>query len=142
LINITKERLQTLRDDGLKLLLEELNLFCNKHGIEIFNVDDIYFGVKSKCIGNAKFITIENHYRIELFYTVVDMQFQALNNRFNETNSRLLICISCLCPTNWFSAFDRAKLIKFAKFYPSDICSTSLVMLEKQVGLGIGQARL
>jgi hypothetical protein len=133
LVNITKERLQTLRDDGWQPLLEEVTLFCNKHEIKIPNMDDIYFRGKSKHRGNDESITIENHYRIELFYTVVDMQLQALNNRFNEANSRLLICMTCLCPTNLFSAFDKAKLIEFAKFYPSEFCSTSLAMLDNQL---------
>jgi hypothetical protein len=47
-------------------------MFADAPGIS----DDIYFRGKSKCIGNAEFITIGNHHRIELFYTVVDMQYQ------------------------------------------------------------------
>jgi hypothetical protein len=133
LVNITMEWLQTLRDDGWQPLLEEVTLFCNKHEIKIPNMDDIYFRGKSKRGGNVESITIENHYRIELFYTVVDMQLQALNNRFNEANIWLLICMFCLCLTNLFSAFDKAKLIEFAKFYPSEFCSSSLAMLDNQL---------
>jgi hypothetical protein len=39
---------------------------------------DIYFRGKSKRGGNVESITIENHYCIELFYTVVHIQLQAL----------------------------------------------------------------
>lgn len=133
LVSITKERLQALRDDGWEPLLEEVILFCNKHDINIPSMDDIFFRGKSKRGGNAKSITIGNHYRIELFYTVVDMQLQELNNRFNETNSRLLICMECLCPNNSFSKFDKAKLIEFAKFYPIEFSPTSLVLLDSQL---------
>jgi hypothetical protein len=87
--------------------LEEVNLFCIEHAIKIPNMDDIYFSGKSQRVGNVESITIGNHFRIELFYTVVDMQLQELNNRFNEKNSRLLVCMTCLCPTNLFSSFDR-----------------------------------
>ena len=113
--------------------MEEVTLFCNKHEIKIPYVDDIYFRGKSKRGGNAESITIENHYRIELFYIVVDMQLQELNSCFNEKNSRLLICMTCLCPTNLFSSFDKAKLIEFSKFYPSEFCSSSLAMLDNQL---------
>ncbi|XP_058733557.1 uncharacterized protein LOC131605187 [Vicia villosa] len=133
LVNITKKRLQNLRDDGWEPLLEEVCLFCIEHDIDIPNMDDIFFSGKSKRGSDSHSITIRNHYRIELFYTVVDMQLQELNNRFNETNSRLLICMVCLCPSNLFSTFDKAKLMEFAKFYPSEFCPTSLVMLDNQL---------
>jgi len=58
--------------------------------------------------------------------TILDMQFQELNNCFNETNSRLLICMACLSPTNLFSYFDKTKLVEVAKFYPRKFCHTSL----------------
>jgi hypothetical protein len=141
LVSITKELLQTLRDDGWEPLLEEVTLFCNKHGISIPNMDDIYFRGQSKRGGNVDSITIESHYRIELFYTVVDMQLQELNNRFNETNSRLLICMECLSPTNLFSSFDKAKLIEFAKFYPSEFSPTALVFLDSQLETYISDMR-
>ncbi|XP_058783530.1 uncharacterized protein LOC131658224 [Vicia villosa] len=132
LVNITKKRLQNLRDDGWEPLLEEVSLFCIEHDIDIPNMDDIFFRGKSKCGSDSHSITIRNHYRIELFYIVRDMQLQELNNRFNETNSRLLICMVCLCPSNLFFTFDKAKLMEFAKFYSSEFCPTSLVMLDNQ----------
>jgi len=53
-------------------------------------MDDIFFLEKSKHGGNFVSISIGNHYRIELFYTIVDMQLQELNNHINETNNRCL----------------------------------------------------
>ena len=61
------------------------------------------------------------------------MQLQELNNHFNETNSRLLICMECLCPNNSFSKFDKAKLIEFAKFYLIEFSPTSLEFLDSQL---------
>jgi len=43
LVNIIKERLQAPRDGGWKSLLKEVILFCNKHDINIPNMDDIFF---------------------------------------------------------------------------------------------------
>jgi hypothetical protein len=133
LVNITKQQLQALRDGVWESLLNEVNLFCNMHDIHIPNIDDIYFPGILKRGSNVESFIIENHYRIELFYTVVDMQQQELNNRFNETNSRLLICMGCFSPTNLFSSFDKNKLVEFAKFFPREFCPTSLAMLDNQL---------
>ena len=45
---------------------------------------------RSRRGGKAQAITTEHHYHVELFYTVVDMQLQELNDRFIETNTQLL----------------------------------------------------
>lgn len=52
-------------------------------------------------------ITNLHHYRIKLFYTVIDMQCQELNNRFNEVNTELLLCMACLNPRDSFFSFDK-----------------------------------
>ena len=56
------------------------------------------------------------HYRVELFYTVIDMQLQELNNRFNEVNMKLLLYAASLNPCDSFAAFDKEKLICLAQF--------------------------
>lgn len=56
---------------------------------------------------NVEYFIIENHYRIEIFYIVLDMQLQELNNNFNETNSQLVIRMVCFSPTNLFSYLTR-----------------------------------
>ena len=73
------------------------------------------------------------HYRVELFYTVIDLQLQELNNRFSEANTDLLLCMACLNPSNSFMAFDKEKLIRLAKFYPSDFPGTDILALSSQL---------
>lgn len=73
LVNITKKRFQTLRDDGWEYLLDGVNLFYNEREIHISNMDDILFYGISKLKGNAQFITIENQYQIKLFYIILDI---------------------------------------------------------------------
>ena len=41
-----------------------------------------------------------HHYQVELFYTVIDMQFQELNSSFE--NSKLLLCVACLNLDTYF----------------------------------------
>ena len=60
------------------------------------------------------------------------MQLQELNNHFSEVNIELLLCMACLNPSNSFEAFDKEKLIRLAKFYPSDFPSTDILALGPQ----------
>ena len=45
-----------------------------------------------------------HYYRVEVFYTVIDMQLQELNNRFNKANIELLLCMACHSLTDSFFA--------------------------------------
>ena len=81
----------------------------------------------------AQEITNLHHYRVELFYTILDMQLQELNNRFNKTNTELLLCLSYLSPNESFSAFDKQKLVRLTQFYPRDFSARDLMALEIQL---------
>ncbi|KAK9998156.1 hypothetical protein SO802_017759 [Lithocarpus litseifolius] len=64
---------------------------------------------------------------------VIDMQLQELNNRFSEANTDLLLCMACLNSSNSFVAFGKEKLIRLAKFYPSDFIGTDILALDSQL---------
>ena len=64
---------------------------------------------------------------------MIDVQLQELNNRFNEVNTELLLCMACLSSTDSFSALDKRKLIQFAKFYKSDFSRVELATLDFQL---------
>ncbi|XP_026420678.1 uncharacterized protein LOC113316747 [Papaver somniferum] len=61
------------------------------------------------------------------------MQLLELNNRFNEMNTELLLSVACLSSIDSFSAFDKEKLIRFARFYARYFSPTQLVLLEYQL---------
>ncbi|XP_030969886.1 uncharacterized protein LOC115990174 [Quercus lobata] len=42
LVDISKQRLQVMRDDGWNSLLEEVFAFCAKNNIDVSNMDDLY----------------------------------------------------------------------------------------------------
>ena len=73
------------------------------------------------------------YYRIEIFYVIIAMQLQELNNRFTESNTELLLCVSCLSPSDFFATFDKQKLIRLAQFYPKDLSSLKLMILFDQL---------
>ena len=94
---------------------------------------DEIFVVSRRPRRNTQQNTNLHHYRVELFYIVIDMQLQELNNRFSGVNTDLLLCMVCLNPSNSFIAFDKEKLIRLAKFYPSDFLGTDILALDSQL---------
>ena len=85
----------------------------------------------------AREITNLHRYQVELFYDVLYMHLQELNNRFNEVNMELLLCLACLCPNDAFAAFDKDKLVRLAQFYPKDFSLIELIALKTQLQIYI-----
>ena len=106
-----------------------MSSFCTTHDISILNMDEI-FVVSGRPRRNTQQNTNLHHYRVELFYTVIGMQLQELNNCFSEANTDLLLCMACLNPSNSFVDFDKEKLIRLSKFYPSNFLKTDISALE------------
>jgi hypothetical protein len=88
------------------------------------------------CVDNPRnqtSITNLHYYRVNLFYTVIDMQLQKLNNRFMKINIKILICVSCLDLKNSFSSFNKDRLLQLAQFYPSDFNQFEFSILASQL---------
>ena len=68
---------------------------------------------------------------------MLDLLGEEFNDRFNEVNSELLLCMSALSPSDLFSRFDKAKLLKLAKHYPDEFNHKDMVTLEHELGLYI-----
>jgi hypothetical protein len=132
LVRVCKERLQSMRDDGWHTLLNEVSLFCEKHDISIPNMDGPLI-TEGRSKRKAQNISNLHRFQVELFYEVIDRQLQELNNRFNEVNTELLLCAASLNPRDSFFAFDKEKLIRLAKFYPSEFSTVELMKLDSQL---------
>ncbi|CAD6233716.1 unnamed protein product [Miscanthus lutarioriparius] len=65
-------------------------------------------------------VTNLHHYRAEIFYVVVDKICAEMNHRFSEATTEILLCFSCLDPSNSFSKFDVNKLARLAEIYDAD----------------------
>jgi hypothetical protein len=70
---------------------------------------------------------------VKLYYTVIDMQLQELNSRFNEASFELLLYIACLSPDDLFASFNKKKLLHLAQFYPNDFLTVKLSTLDNQL---------
>jgi hypothetical protein len=78
--------------------------FCSKLGFPSPNIDGIFVvGGRSQ----RKTSQIKNlyDYRVDIFYTVIDMQLHDLNNCFSKVNTELLLCMASLNPSNLFCTF-------------------------------------
>jgi len=105
LITTAKKQLQMTRDQGWDILLNIASSFCVKHDIEIPNMDDFYI-VRGNSKSRVSKITNEHHHRIDVFYTIFDMQIQELNSHLNSSDS--------------FPNFDKKKILRMAKLYPNN----------------------
>ncbi|KAI5351536.1 hypothetical protein L3X38_004427 [Prunus dulcis] len=136
LVQRCKQKLQSVRDDDFDDLLREVSIFCGKNDIDIPNMDDL-FVPQGRSRRKAQKITNRQYYRVDLFLTIIDKQLVELNNRFTEVNTELLLCMACLSPACNFVAFDKQKILRFAKFYPQEFNDRDLMKLEDQLGLYI-----
>ena len=119
-------------ESGWDLLLDQVFSFYIKHNIEMPKRSNMVLNRgRKQC--KAQKITNLHHYRVELFCTILDMQLQELNNRFNKTNTELLLCLSYLSPNESFSSFDKQKLVRLAQFYPRDFFTRDLMAHEIQL---------
>ncbi|XP_057782753.1 uncharacterized protein LOC131000700 [Salvia miltiorrhiza] len=138
---VAKARLQAMRDDGWEILLTEVSKFCSTHEIIMLDMEDEYVA-RGRGRRRVEKMTNLHHYRVELFYSVIDMQVLELNQRFDEVNTELLLCMACLDPRDSFSAFDVKKLVRLAKLYPSEFSEVTLYELESQLENFIFDVRL
>ncbi|XP_075087879.1 uncharacterized protein LOC107807033 [Nicotiana tabacum] len=77
--------------------------------------------------------TTLHHYRVDVFYKIIDWQLQELNGHFNEVTSDLFHGVACMNPVDSFSSFDITKIVRMAKLYPDDFDEFNLRVLENQL---------
>ncbi|XP_062074919.1 uncharacterized protein LOC133778924 [Humulus lupulus] len=140
LVKVCKEQLQIMRDNGWDSLVEEVSKFCVEFNIDVLNMDGMYCA-HGKSRRRAPKLTNFHYFRIDFFNSVIDLQLQELNSRFNEANTELLLCVACLSPNNSFDAFDKEKLIRLAQLYPHDFSTVDLRVLEFQLQTYIDDLR-
>ena len=109
-----------------------MSSFCIKHDIDILNMDDEY-KLRGRSRRKSKGITNLHHFHYELFNNIIDMQLTELDDRFTETSTKLFLCMTCLNPSDFFSTFNKEKLIHLAFFCPSEFSIVDLMVLGDQL---------
>ena len=140
LVKSCKEKLHWMRNNGFDALVDEVSSFCEKHHIDVPNMEEAFI-LPGRSRRNAPIKTNRHHYRVELFIYVIDEQITELEDRFNEVNTELLICMACLSPKDSFVAFDKPKLLRLAQFYPQDFSDEDRLALEDQLEIYIHYVR-
>jgi len=116
LLKTSKEQFKMMRENDWDSLLEEVSSFYIKHDIDILNMDDEY-KLRGHSRQKSQGITNLHHFHYELFNNIIDMQLNELDDRFTKTSTKLLLCVACLNPSDFFSAFKKEKLIRLAFFF-------------------------
>ncbi|XP_021855585.2 uncharacterized protein [Spinacia oleracea] len=140
LVSLTKERLQDMRENGWESLIETTTSFCDKNGITIIDMDDVFVSPGTKNRGGLD-TKNDHHFRIEVFLGVIDLQLQEINNKFNEASMELLNCMSSFSQLNNLSSFDKHKVLKLAEFYPNEFSNVELLSLDDQLDIYIADMR-
>ncbi|XP_062191278.1 uncharacterized protein LOC133895100 [Phragmites australis] len=133
LIYDTKTQLQFLREDGgWEDFLKTVNSFCDKHGIKIPSMDDFYkpVGRDRRFFPKAKNL---HRFHVDVFLSAIDRILRELNDRFDEVNTNLLLCMASFNAVDSFVVFDKDKLVKLAQFYPNDFSSIEMIHLPFQL---------
>ncbi|XP_047257720.1 uncharacterized protein LOC107848822 [Capsicum annuum] len=142
LVKVAKKRLQALRDNerdpllkknvGWDSLKEKVQTFCIKHSIPLPNYDEPYSNSRRSRRKAVDYTTL-HHYRVDVFYKIIDWQLEELNDHFNEVTSDLFNGVACLNPIDTFSSFDIKKILVMAKLYPDDFDEFNMRVLENQL---------
>ncbi|XP_015964563.1 uncharacterized protein LOC107488347 [Arachis duranensis] len=131
-VSTSKLLLQKLRDNGWCNLLEIVKKFCEKHKIDIPDMSTQYTVGRGR--SRQPKITIEHHYRVDVFLAAIDSQIQELNGRFNEETMELLTLSTALDPKDNFKLFNIQNICKLAeKFYPSDFSDHEMIFLNAEL---------
>ncbi|XP_020967592.1 uncharacterized protein LOC110266888 [Arachis ipaensis] len=133
LISSTKSLIQQLRDSSWGALLEKVSSFCNDHAIQIPDMgasfSDIIRSRRKKDV-----VTVEHHYRVDIFTSVIDFQLKELNSRFSEQATELLILSTSLDPKDAFKLFSVCNIYNLAKnFYSLDFSKQEKIQLDYEL---------
>ena len=88
--------------------------------------------------GHYKFASLSSG----VIYSIINIQLQEFNERLDEVNTDLLLCMACISLNDSFLAFDKNRLIQFAKYYPEDFSDIELMVLDDQLQTYIMDVRV
>ncbi|KAK9689819.1 hypothetical protein RND81_09G083500 [Saponaria officinalis] len=120
-LSITKEKLQSMRENGWDDLILKVGAFCCENDISMPDMPAPYKKGLRNCEKN---ITNAHYYRVNIFYSVIDFQLTELDSRFTESSLEILVLSASMDPRYCFRAFKREDVCKLAlKYYPLDFSS-------------------
>ena len=93
-----------------------------------------YIMGRGRTLHQRDHITIEHHYRVNIYIATIDTQLEELNRRFNDQAMELLTLSSTLDLRDAYKSFnidDICSLVE--KFYPEDFTEQERLLLKFQL---------
>jgi hypothetical protein len=87
-----------MRENGCEPLLRRVKQFCNKHEIEVPDMDKEIDARGTSRHRKQKVPNI-HFYHVEIFLAAVDALLSEMNHRFDEVGSELVVCIAAFNPS-------------------------------------------
>ncbi|KAI3447341.1 hypothetical protein Pfo_004006 [Paulownia fortunei] len=109
--------------------------FCEKHNIDVPDMNAPHRSGRGR-LHKDNPITLEHHYRIDIFIGTIDSILQEMSYRFDENAVELFKLSSTLDPRDGYKSFninDICKLVE--KFYSSDFTSQEKLHIKYQLEL-------
>jgi hypothetical protein len=136
IVSTTKLLLQKLRNEEWEFFLGIVKSFCERNEIEVPDMNACYTRARGRFRrqDEESLITMEHHFRIDIFTAAIDFQLQELDSRFNEHAMELLILSVALSPKDAYKSFkidDICNLVE--KFYPEDFTEQEKISLRFQL---------
>ncbi|XP_059650575.1 uncharacterized protein LOC132296386 [Cornus florida] len=135
LVSSTKQIILKLRENGWNKLLDIVKSFCECHNIDVPDLSvPCTKKIKGQLCHPQENITLEHHYRIDIFYGTIDSQLQKLNNKFSEKAMKLVTLSSALDPRDGYKFFNIEDICTLVdEFYPQDFTDQERIMLTFQL---------
>ncbi|KAL6838240.1 hypothetical protein ACP4OV_031912 [Aristida adscensionis] len=137
----SKKKLLVMRDEGWPSFLREVELLCSESEMTMPDMVEMFEPRATLSDEESETKTNLEHYHIDFFIKVINNQLEELDKRFSRESVELVYLASCLNPHNCFQAFDKDKLIQFARFYPSEFSDAAIVALNLQLQAFIHDVR-
>lgn len=144
LLQEAKKQLRVIRDEGWTPFLNKVGIFCSENDIYMSTMGEKFEPRIRLCDDEAdeEATTMTNldHFHVDFFQKVINKQLEELDKRFSKENSELVLSL-CLNPRDSFGAFDKDKLVEFARFYSSDFSDSDTAALDLQLQAFITDVR-
>ncbi|XP_019229797.1 PREDICTED: uncharacterized protein LOC109210786 [Nicotiana attenuata] len=86
-------------------------------------------------------VTYSHHLHVEVYCAAIDLQLPELNSHFSEVNIDLLLGMASLSPDDYFSNYDKNKIMKLATYYPNEFTASKLEDLSFELDNNIDYVR-
>uniref|UniRef100_A0ACD5YNQ4 Uncharacterized protein n=1 Tax=Avena sativa TaxID=4498 RepID=A0ACD5YNQ4_AVESA len=141
LLQDAKKQLQVMRDSGWTPFLNRVGMLCNDNDIPMATMGEKYVPRRRSKDAEATTKTYLDYYHVDFFQKVINKQLEVFDRRFTKESSELVLLASCLNPRNSFHSFDKDKLVRFARYYPSEFSDSATATLELQLEAFIRDVR-